>query len=306
MTAAQAGAIPATAKGTVGGVAELDGGGKVPSSQLPSYVDDVLEYAGSASFPATGEAGKIYVVQDTNKTYRWSGSAYVEIAQGIALGETSATAYRGDRGKTSYDHSQLTTGNPHHVTAAQAGAAAASHTHAASDMTSGVDSTPTAGSNNLVTSGGVKAALGALVPAGCILLWSGAATAIPSGWALCNGESGTPNLRDRFIVGAGSTYAVGATGGASSVTLTTDQIPSHTHSNTIGSESNHTHGVTAGIGTSSSGSASWAGDSQSGTKTVTSGKGSAHTHTITKASAGGGGSHENRPPYYAMCYIMKL
>lgn len=92
--------------------------GKVPTSQLPSYVDDVLEYANLAAFPATGETGKIYVAINTNLTYRWSGTAYVEISKSLAIGETADTAYRGDRGKTAYDHSQ-TTGNPHSTTAAQ-------------------------------------------------------------------------------------------------------------------------------------------------------------------------------------------
>ena len=98
--------IPTSQKGTASGVAELDSSGKVPASQLPSYVDDVLEYSAKASFPATGETGKIYVDTGTNKTYRWSGSAYVEISASLALGETSSTAYRGDRGKTAYTHSQ--------------------------------------------------------------------------------------------------------------------------------------------------------------------------------------------------------
>lgn len=93
-------------KGAKNGVASLDENGLVPSAQLPSYVDDVLEYDKLASFPAAGEAGKIYVAQDTNKTYRWSGTAYVEISASLALGETSSTAYRGDRGKIAYDHSQ--------------------------------------------------------------------------------------------------------------------------------------------------------------------------------------------------------
>ena len=84
--------------------ADLDANGKVPSSQLPSYVDDVLEYADLAHFPEEGETGKIYVALDTNKTYRWGGSAYVEISESLALGETESTAYRGDRGKTAYDH----------------------------------------------------------------------------------------------------------------------------------------------------------------------------------------------------------
>lgn len=100
----EGGGIPATQKGAAGGVAELDSGGKVPASQLPAYVDDVLEYATNNDFPATGESGKIYVATDTNLTYRWTGSNYVEIAGGLALGETASTAYRGDRGKYAYDH----------------------------------------------------------------------------------------------------------------------------------------------------------------------------------------------------------
>jgi hypothetical protein len=96
-------AIQASEKGANNGVATLDSSGKVPQSQLPSYVDDVLEYANLASFPVTGESGKIYVALDTNKTYRWSGSTYVEIAQGLALGETSSTAFAGNRGKAIED-----------------------------------------------------------------------------------------------------------------------------------------------------------------------------------------------------------
>jgi hypothetical protein len=102
-------------KGAVNGLAELDGAGKLLSSQLPSYVDDVLEYANISLFPVTGESGKIYIAINTNISYRWSGSVYVEISSSVALGETSSTAYRGDRGKIAYDHSQ-TTGNPHGTT----------------------------------------------------------------------------------------------------------------------------------------------------------------------------------------------
>ena len=79
--------------------ANLSNNGKVPASQLPSYVDDVEEYESLSSFPSQGEEGKIYVAKNTNLTYRWSGSTYVEISQSIALGETSNTAYPGDKGK---------------------------------------------------------------------------------------------------------------------------------------------------------------------------------------------------------------
>lgn len=92
-------AIPSSLKGAANGVATLGTDGKVPSSQLPSYVDDVLEYANKAAFPTTGESGKIYVALDTNLTYRWGGTGYVEISASLALGETSSTAYAGDKGK---------------------------------------------------------------------------------------------------------------------------------------------------------------------------------------------------------------
>ena len=120
-TASEVGAIATSAKGAANGVASLDSAGKVPSSQLPSYVDDVLEYSAKSSFPSTGETGKIYVDTSTNKTYRWSGSAYVEISASLALGETSSTAYYGDKGKTAYNHSQVTSGNPHNVTKSDVG-----------------------------------------------------------------------------------------------------------------------------------------------------------------------------------------
>lgn len=116
--------------GVANGVAELDSTGRVPSSQLPSYVDDVVDgyyynnkfYEDSAhTKEITGQTGKIYIDLVSNKTYRWTGSGYAEISASLALGETSSTAYRGDRGKTAYDHSQLTSGNPHNVTKTDVG-----------------------------------------------------------------------------------------------------------------------------------------------------------------------------------------
>lgn len=90
-------------KGQPGGLAELDSTGKVPAAQLPSYVDDVLEFSTKAQFPQTGETGKIYVSKDTNLTYRWTGTQYLEISQSLALGETPSTAYPGDKGKANRD-----------------------------------------------------------------------------------------------------------------------------------------------------------------------------------------------------------
>lgn len=90
-------------KGQPGGLAELDSTGKVPAAQLPSYVDDVLEFSTKAQFPQIGETGKIYVSKDTNLTYRWTGTQYLEISQSLALGETPSTAYSGDKGKVNRD-----------------------------------------------------------------------------------------------------------------------------------------------------------------------------------------------------------
>lgn len=90
-------------KGAPNGLASLNESGIIPSAQLPSYVDDVIEVDTSSNLPGTGESGKIYIVQDTNLTYRWSGTAYVEISKSLALGETSSTAYPGDKGKATTD-----------------------------------------------------------------------------------------------------------------------------------------------------------------------------------------------------------
>ena len=99
--------------GAASGVATLGSDGKIPSSQLPSYVDDVLEYASLSAFPATGESGKIYVALDTNKTYRWSGTTYVEISPSVVIGTTTGTAFDGGSG-----YSHVTNGDIH-VTATQ-------------------------------------------------------------------------------------------------------------------------------------------------------------------------------------------
>ena len=146
--------IPTSQKGVANGVADLDANGKVPSSQLPSYVDDVIEgtYVSSTSFnntsgtAVTGETGKIYVDTTTNKTYRWSGSAYAEISASLALGTTSSTAYRGDYGDTAYKHSQKTSGNPHGVTKSDVGLGSVVNT--------GDSDTPVSGGTTKFTTGG--------------------------------------------------------------------------------------------------------------------------------------------------------
>ena len=190
------------------------------------------------------------------------------------------------------------------------------------------------------------AQLNSSVPTGFIGMWSGSIATIPAGWGICDGSSGRPDLRDRFIVGAGSTYSIGNTGGANAVTLIEANLPAHTHSfSGTGSSSevdlSHTHtfsGTTDGGGSHSHSRLSTStasGGSNSGAWTVVAADGGTsttstaavgnhthtysgttssfsgnHSHTITVSgvidSTGSGTDHENRPPYYALAFIIKL
>jgi hypothetical protein len=139
----------------------------------------------------------------------------------------------------------------------------------------------------------------ASLPAGCILLWSGSIGSIPSGFALCNGLNGTPDLRNRFIVGAGSTYAVDATGGSADAIVVT-----HTHTATATGGA-HTHTYVEAFGpTSGTVGGGQAPDDVAFRTSTTTGTGE-HTHTFTTDSSGTSGTNANLPPYYALCYIMK-
>lgn len=200
-------------------------------------------------------------------------------------------------------------------------------------------------------------------PSGGIILWSGATSNIPSGWVLCDGQNSTPDLRGKFVIGAGGSYNPAATGGSETVTLSTSQIPSHSHSTDSAGSHGHTTG-TGGGSHSHSGSTSGAGghnhgvndpghkhrwgvddnqgavgpnnpdanpgsnyrdttttrtginvngvgdhahnfNTSSSTASHSHNVGSNGSHTHTGGSTGGGGSHNNMPPYYALCYIMK-
>lgn len=133
-----------TKRGATNGIATLDNLGKVPAVQLPSYVDDLEEYAKRSLFPAIGEQDKIYVDTATNTTWRWSGTGYAQLDAGLAIGETSSTAFAGDKGKEAHDHIVLKN-NPHGVTASQTGAYTDAETDAeivsqVSDAIGGVNS----------------------------------------------------------------------------------------------------------------------------------------------------------------------
>ena len=127
------------------------------------------------------------------------------------------------------------------------------------------------------------------VPSGCILIWSGAEEELPEGWALCDGQDGRPDLRSRFVLGAGSGYAVGVTGGEESHILTMSELPRHNHTN-----SDHYLNFKTGSNGASAGD----------TTVVVSG-----THQYSNKAVGYTGedaAHNNMPPYYALCYIIKL
>ena len=160
------------------------------------------------------------------------------------------------------------------------------------------------------------------LPQGFIGMWSGSAASIPTGWLLCDGTNSTPDLRDRFIVGAGTTYLPGDVGGSANATLTTNELPAHTHTGTTATDGSHDHNLanvdaaisgqnldannyltdSANVGTSFS--YNLAGTNTTPTIGNSSTAGS-HTHTFTTDSEGIGAAFDIRPPYYALCFIMK-
>lgn len=147
-------------------------------------------------------------------------------------------------------------------------------------------------------------------PSGVIAFWSGSEASIPSGWILSNGLNGTPDLRNRFVVGAGSHYAKGDTGGSNTVTttgtvtiaghtLTAAEIPKHTHGSITDHYSTYTLGYSSEVGTTYY---VQLGQSDISRNTGSTGDGGSHTHT---ASFAGTSSQDKRPPFYALCFIMK-
>ena len=174
-------------------------------------------------------------------------------------------------------------------------------------------------------------------PAGTIMMWGGAANAIPTGWILCNGASllksaypdlftaigctyactvanfSLPDLRERFIVGSGGDnptvtgagYAVGGAGGEATHALTTAEMPSHTHTGSTNTTGAHTHNVDIWNGGGSNQVLAWAKTYYWTYMTVATSSAGDHYHTFTTNAAGSGAAHENRPPYYALCYIIK-
>jgi len=179
------------------------------------------------------------------------------LANTVTVKNTTGTGIAVPAGKTMwvYNNGTNVVEAMNHAATLTAGTLALTTPLAAASGGTGLSSPGTTG--NVLTSNGTAWSSAALPPSfvtGMILLWSGSIASVPSGWALCDGTNGTPNLRDRFIIGAGSTYAVNATGGSATATLATTNLPSHTHSisasGTTGLQSNgHTHtfsGTTSG------------------------------------------------------------
>jgi microcystin-dependent protein len=158
---------------------------------------------------------------------------------------------------------------------------------------------------------GTQPASGATIPAGLIAMWSGSIGSIPSGWYLCDGSNGTPNLTDRFIIGAGSTYAVNGTGGVSSVTLTTNNMPAHTHTATSTvTDPGHRHYVGSNDSTADPGgnpNQEFVRDAGvgNGPNTYSNTTTTGITVATTNASTGSGTSFSILNPYYALAFIQK-
>lgn len=152
------------------------------------------------------------------------------------------------------------------------------------------------------------------IPIGGIILWSGSINNIPKNYSLCNGSNGTPNLTDRFVIGAGDTYDVGSSGGEATHTLTISEMPQHNHANdfSIESDGSHSHSLSL-YRPGSSSSYVRAADAKTNSPTVPegtvrTGSSGTHTHTILGSIENSGNSqpHNNMPPYYALCYIMRV
>jgi hypothetical protein len=166
-----------------------------------------------------------------------------------------------------------------------------------------LDGTAGASGQVLLSAGGSNTPTwGSGFPSGGIIIWSGSSASIPSGWLLCDGSSSTPDLRNRFVVGATSTYAVGATGGSADAI-----VVSHTHTATSTvTDPGHLHVIpNASGGTPNGGGAYIQGADNPGGSRNTNSQTTGITVSTTNASAGSSGTNANLPPYYALCYIMK-
>jgi microcystin-dependent protein len=144
-----------------------------------------------------------------------------------------------------------------------------------------------------------------VMPSGGIIMWSGSTTNIPTGWTLCDGTNGAPDLRDRFIAGAGGEYNTNDTGGEDSVTLTESEMPSHNHSGTTTTNGEHSHEYEGNnIGNRTFGFPD--NTTVIGSTTESTSLAGSHSHNLNINNTGGDQAHENRPQFYALAFIYKL
>lgn len=164
--------------------------GTISAANLPSYVDDVLEYASLSKFPTTGESGKIYTALDTNKIYRWSGSAYVVISETVALGTTHSSAGYGDESRAAYNHSTKTSGNPHHVTKTDVGLGNVDNT---ADSAKSVKYATSAGSAGSVAWSNVSGRPSSM-PASDVYAWAKASSKPSYSWSEISDKPTIPSV----------------------------------------------------------------------------------------------------------------
>jgi hypothetical protein len=252
--------------------------------------------AGSNYFVYVPPVPKLYVVRNTSATYTCtlyastvSGNT-TAAGSGITVPTSTSMLVRCD-GTNIVDQTNYISG-----------ALAVGGNFSVAGTATGV--TPAGGDNStkFATTAFVQNIAGSSFPSGGIIMWNGSVGSIPAGWALCNGSGGTPDLRSRFVVGAGSTYAVNATGGSADATLVSHN---HTFSGNTDSVGDHNHSI-PGSSTSSGGSGAFENRNPSGTKQTGDAGGHNHGFSGTTSSNGSSATNANLPPYFALCYIMKL
>ena len=173
-------------------------------------------------------------------------------------------------------------------------------TPAAATATAGTSTTQIATTAFVTTA--IAAATAALIPSGMIMIWSGSVGSVPTGWTLCNGSNSTPDLRDKFVIGAGNSYAVGGTGGSKDAVVVSHN---HTATSTV-TDPGHTHTINNTRGGNPDGGGPYiAGATASANSDPTATNTTGITVSTTTATSGVSGTNANLPPYYALCYIMK-
>lgn len=213
--------------------------GTIAAANLPSYVDDVLEYASFSQFPTAGESGKIYTALDTNKIYRWSGSAYVVISETVALGTTHSSAGYGDESRAAYNHSTKISGNPHHVTKTDVGLGNVDNT---ADSAKSVKYATSAGSAGSVAWSNVSGRPSSM-PASDVYAWAKASSKPSYSWSEISGRPSIPSVGNGTV----TITQNGATKGSFTLNQSGNAIIALTDNNTVYSLPTATSSTLGGV-----------------------------------------------------------